>query len=250
MCREQEVHREELTAVRTWPCLMGWENWSFFSCSERCCLNPICPDPPYVLRWPALECTCSTGPVHDDFMRCTIRKPTCADFMGCLCALLSFVQQEKPLSTGSGIYSTALKRSGGPYFARFIFDGNSESYNITTSEVVLRLGTHFSICTACINTWNGNRKSPITLGLWNLIEQHPLIRKVVEDLFRAFISGLSHMTMVISVSHIERCSLLNLRSICLKLFRCACRLKELDYKNLVSGRVGAFSKSSSRYRSC
>lgn len=88
-----------------------------------------------LMCWPALEYTCSTGPVHDDFMGCTIRKPTCADFMGRLRALLSFIQQEKPLSTGSGIYSTALKRSGGPYFALFliwfIFDGNSESYNVS-----------------------------------------------------------------------------------------------------------------------
>lgn len=68
MCREQEVHREELTAGRTWPCPAGWENWSFFSRSEWCCLNPICPDPP-VLRWPALECTCSIGPGSDE-MHC------------------------------------------------------------------------------------------------------------------------------------------------------------------------------------
>lgn len=90
MCREQEVHREELTAGRTWPCPAGWENWSFFSCSEQCCLNPICPEPPSVLRWPALECTCSTGSVYHNFMRCTIRKCTCADFMGHVCAFLSF----------------------------------------------------------------------------------------------------------------------------------------------------------------
>lgn len=90
MCREQEVHREELTAGRTWPCSAGWENWSFFSCSEQCCLNPICPEPPSVLRWPALECTCSTGPVYHNFMRCTIRKPTCTDFMGHARAFLSF----------------------------------------------------------------------------------------------------------------------------------------------------------------
>jgi len=53
----------------------------------------------------------------------------------------------------------------------------------------------------------------------------------VEDLFRAFISGLDHKTVVISVSHNKSCSLLTLRSICLKLIQVCLETGARLYEN-------------------
>lgn len=126
-----------------------------------------------VKLWPAPLWTSSIGSTYTAFMKYQIES-TFRQVLQVIFVLSFHSEQGQSLAIGNGLgmYSTALKESGGSSLARVTFDGNGKSY-VTTTEVVLRIGHMLFSMHSLYKYMKRERQESlctITLGLWNLLE--------------------------------------------------------------------------------